>query len=457
MTITKKELRRFSKSQLLKISKENQIEVNRKSSKNVIVDIIYKNKQVRNTLTPPNKREPTAAQKAARERFVKAARERAMKTTTSNKVDIENSYPEPPKPLSKREQLDILIAKKLEKLTLKPTASNQPEPPKVIKPEEPVEVSKMIEAQVPTQKLKQDERKVEQEVQNKEVVSLNDKDQDKVISNKLKGISIKNDNVVLSRAMENAQRLRRHRFNNNMAPSKDDTNNKRLVRDLKMNAKVRQTRAIEQLVGANKTTDNFDRKLLNSQAVSNKQRFMKAIERQRHKEGLGFTPEIVDIDIELGIESSNPISKLASLLLERQRERQGGEEQEEQPQEEQPQEEQKEEEKQPEEDLNITLSPLTKNELGDILVRAGVVRSTEKERVIRGNTKPQMIKLVIDNKDKTEIHYKRALVVKQITKQENKELKKTQGQEGSQPITELEEGQSVPNTQGQSLSQTIFG
>ena len=47
----RKELRRIKKSELLKICLDNSIDCNRKSSKNELVDKIFKNKELRNSLS----------------------------------------------------------------------------------------------------------------------------------------------------------------------------------------------------------------------------------------------------------------------------------------------------------------------------------------------------------------------------------------------------------------------
>ena len=418
MTISKKELRRFSKSQLVKIAKENQIEVNKKSSKNVLVDIIFKNKQVRNKLTAPNKREPTAAQKAARERFVKQAKERALKKTTATKEDIDSAYPEAPKPLSNQEQKNIVIAKKLEGLTPKPTASDQQEQPKVLKPVEPVEVAKAIEASVPTLKVATDKKIVEQEKSTAPVATLNDK-RDEVVSKELYTTTYKSKDTILSQAMKNAQLLKRHRFNNTTAPSADITNMERIKNNLKHNAKARQTAAREEINSRMKSTDYYDRQIINGQTQETKRRFEEALLKQAHKDDLGFAENVNEVDSVLQIEEDNPISQLAQLLIERRKERELGTP--EQPQEQQ--EEQKEEPTPEQSKADFYTEQLKTFTVADL---NEIIRRTRERKPANVRTKAAIIEYMVNNIEKFEntiLLFKRMKEREQGVNQEREQTK----------------------------------
>jgi hypothetical protein len=62
--LTKKEINRYKKNDLLKIAKDNGIEANRKMSKRELVNKVYKNKSLRKSLKAPEKRKLTEKQKA---------------------------------------------------------------------------------------------------------------------------------------------------------------------------------------------------------------------------------------------------------------------------------------------------------------------------------------------------------------------------------------------------------
>ena len=74
--ITKKEMKRNSKAQLLKIAKNGGLQVSKKMSKVMIVDMIFKTKSLRASMKAPAKKQPSAAQLAARKKCPKTANPR---------------------------------------------------------------------------------------------------------------------------------------------------------------------------------------------------------------------------------------------------------------------------------------------------------------------------------------------------------------------------------------------
>jgi len=369
MPITKKGLRRFKKAELVKIAKDNSIMVKKSLSKNVIVDMIFKNKSVRNTLTAPAKKKGTPAQIAARKRFAEMSKKRAMKTAQAPVEKIEEAYPKKPEPLNKQEKKQVKIAVKRQNKLPNPTVGNKPEPIAPPKKEETIKQAKKIAKETPERVLKQDKRKVESEKGAKTVIVLKEDNETKE-KGKINETDFKNNKVFQSRAMRNAQKLKRHLFSQKSGKPVYKTRAQTLKSGLRMSAKQRQARALERITSTMKTSDLLDRSIANKQTADHKRRMDEATDRAIHKEELNRNKDIVEIDNELGIEETNPLSKIAELLLARNKERQG----------QVPgvvEEEKEKTEEVPEEDIVFKrrLELLTKPDLINILSKNNLIRS----------------------------------------------------------------------------------
>ena len=321
MPVSKKELRRYNKADLLRLAAENNIEVRKSVSKNVIVDMLYKNKSIRDTLSAPPKRGATPAQLEARKKFAEFSKKRGKAQLPVEENKIEESYKKPAEPLSTLEEKVVKVAVKREKLPPKPTASNQPDLHGApLKKQETAEEAKKIEENIVERNLPIDSKELESELGKKRVLKLEENKKD-LQKQAVKTTDYKHSGAILSRSMKNAQYLKRHNYNQDSSKAVYRTQQDLINSGLKMEKDMRKTRTIEEAVSRLKTTDEFDRAVSNGQALLNKERMDKAILRTQHKDRLPYNEDIVDIDNELGIEESNPMSKLAELLLQRQNER----------------------------------------------------------------------------------------------------------------------------------------
>jgi len=88
---TKKELKRYTKLELQKTLKDNNITFNNKSKKNDLVELVFSNENLLKTLVLKPKRIPTEKQLAAREQFAERAREKSRKLKEIRLLALEKS------------------------------------------------------------------------------------------------------------------------------------------------------------------------------------------------------------------------------------------------------------------------------------------------------------------------------------------------------------------------------
>ena len=149
--ITKKEMKRNSKSQLLKIAKEGGLQVSKKMSKAMIVDMLFKNKDLRSKMIAPAKRKPTEKQLAARKKFA----ERARKKTSATNVEIKSATIRPPI----TEPSTSVAVKSRVKVDPKASNKNEPAPRSLkMKPRQSTKIGKIVASTAPKMRVSTDKK-----------------------------------------------------------------------------------------------------------------------------------------------------------------------------------------------------------------------------------------------------------------------------------------------------------
>lgn len=309
MPITRKELRRFKKADLLKLCLDNSIDCSRKSSKNELVDKIFKNKELKGTLIAPPARQISEKQRANLKSF-------RFKTTSELSTDVSANILQA-KPVAALEA----VAPKSKK-DVEPTASNQAEVVAILEQNDKQELKQEKEIAVSTP--------LEPQSRNKEAKILNTiKDKVDVVAfdhlddkkrGQVEALEPQSDKKFRDKASEVATRLKAPLggsvFDANRQRSLD-SHTSRLLRRINTNKKKRHVSGRELLVSIIKTTDAFDRKLFSRHADKNRGRLQGA-----RVKALGLDKDKFDGDLEaLGRDVGEELSEIKkgdnlSLILE---------------------------------------------------------------------------------------------------------------------------------------------
>ena len=260
--LTKKEITRYTKKELLAICRKSGIKCNTKSSKAMLVAEVLRNKDLRSTLAVKGKRAMSDKQKEnlARFRFKKKA------ITPEEDDSALVRKPVPVAALSKPNPKS--------RVKVNPTASNKVEAPcKSIEQNTQAQVllNKSVAVNTPEEPK---QKKVGKDVKIAGKINIMEEEFRDDIEGKLLYTEYKFEKRTRDRASLNANKLHhQHTFADQLDQGGMPSHTKRLLGRIGENRKVIRTRNREFGDSTNKTTDRVDRKVLNSrQEKSEKER-----------------------------------------------------------------------------------------------------------------------------------------------------------------------------------------
>lgn len=320
--ISKKEMKRNSKALLLKIGKEGGLQVSKKMTKNMIVDMLFKNKSIRKSMKVPPKKPPTPAQLKARKAFTE--RMKKGKSSSGHKSGHNDNNDKNGvtghKVRSPIEQPSTSAVNIKSKVKIDPTASNKLEPPpKTLKetPRQSTQFQKMIASTAPKLNIKTDKTVVERQIIGK--IPIIEQTQHKKESGRLIATDFKFSSIIKTKANKNATLLLREMDNYN-----DFVNVRRRthIDELRSRMKVNTKNVIGflklDLSSNSKTDDRIDRKIRNGITLQNNQKIKRAMNSTERTEDKDFG-DLEEIIEEIAItDEENPLSKIMKMLLLRQ-------------------------------------------------------------------------------------------------------------------------------------------
>lgn len=305
MAITRKEIRRFNKSELLKLLKEKGQVVSKKMTKNALVDIIMKNKTIRGSLTAPPKRKATPAQLKTQQAF----KDRLTKKTGITKAEADAVVPKA-----------VKAPPKQSKKVIQPTASNQLQPinpSNVEKPSERPGVEKKLDITAPKMKVSTDNNPREKS-QIKGMITIIEQEQHKDNVGKLVVTDYKNAEKIKSKAEQDATKLKREYTAPLNVTRSSRTHISELRARLGLNKKNGNAFLLLDLVSNSKISDNLERKIKNSVTLSSKKLFNESVLKSERRGEKRFG-ELEELEIEIQKQPENPLKKIIDLLLLRQK------------------------------------------------------------------------------------------------------------------------------------------
>ena len=311
--ITKKEMKRNSKAELLKIAKGAGLQVSKKMSKVMIVDLMFNNKPLRASMKVPNKKPPSAAQLKARNAFA----ERARKGKKSlNSQELESSSVRSPKEVASTSAVNTKSRVKID-----PTASNQLAPPQAnLKPQPitSIKVAKKIASTVPTMKVNTDKAPKEgKQIIGK--VGIVENKTHKKSAGKLVATDFKFSSIIKGKANKNATLLKREFKTAPQVENKRRTHIQELRQRMKNNKQIIKKDAVVDFQANNKISDRIDRKILNGSSIKNNIFLKQSLDNTLRREDKTFG-DLEDLVDEVAItDDNNPLKKVIDLLLLRQK------------------------------------------------------------------------------------------------------------------------------------------
>lgn len=263
--LTKKELNRYKKAELLKICKDNNISCSTKSSKAELVSSIFKNKSLRKSLPLKPKRKMSEKQRANLEKF-------RFKNTISKEQDESATIRSPlPAPVS------ITKPNPKSKVEVNPTASNKNEPAPASLKQDPSETNKnksiakktLVE---PADKKAKILKPIEEKIQVVGQFGESKEGKVKTVLNKL-------DKRLRDKASFSANKLTSQLGGTQFDAKRQeklDSHTQRLLNNIRLNKKKERIKGIEHIISTNRTTDYFDRQLAGQHQKLSKMRIDRA-------------------------------------------------------------------------------------------------------------------------------------------------------------------------------------
>jgi hypothetical protein len=298
---TRKELRRIKKADLLEICLDNNIECNRKSSKNSLVDKIFKNKKLRGSLPVPPPRQISEKQRANLTKFrYKKTAELPVDVSANVRKAVEVAAPSKPNPRSRVE--------------LDPTASNRNEeaPDSLLQNPSDTNKGKAIAKATPVEKPDR-KAKVEKAVAGKtQVVGQFGESK----GGKVERLEPKSDKKFRDKASEVATQLRAG-LHGSVFDAKRmrsvDSHTARLRRRVVQNKKKDLMSNHEFLVSTIKTTDQFDRNLFNRHTSRNNKGMDSARGRATKTQNAAFDGDLEELGEDLLVNDLGELKSADSL------------------------------------------------------------------------------------------------------------------------------------------------
>ncbi len=304
--LTKKEISRYSKKELLKICREVGVSCNTKSSKSMLVAEVLKNKGLRSTLAVKGKRALTDKQKANLARF------RFKKNPISN-LESNSAVVNKPVPVA-----SISVANPKSRVKVNPRGANKTAQPCNIKENVATELAKEKALAKATPKLPQP-KKAGQDVKIVGSVKIMEEEfRDDMQKKKLVNTEYKFEKRTRDRASLNANKLHHQHSDaqDTARLGKSTSHTTTLLKRTNVNAKMIRTRNEEFGTTTTKTSDRLDRLLLSKrQEKADKQleeadKLAKKDERDFDEEGEEEEPTEVEREREV-----KRLSKVQQLIL----------------------------------------------------------------------------------------------------------------------------------------------
>ena len=302
---SKKSINRHSKNDLLKFALDNGIGVRKSHSKRSIVEAIFKNKSVRDTLPLKAKRIMSAKQKANLNRF------RFKKSTTKEQDDsavvskpIPVAAPSKPNPKSS--------------VKIDPTASNKVEPVPASIKQNPSNTNKgkAIAEATPQEKMKP-KASVDKFLKGKELIT--DIDTGEVKGGKVKGLLTKIDKQTRDKASFHAERLHQQLGGTNADAKRMravDSHTQRLLNRTSINKGLIVVKKKGYRSSTSKSSDDFDRNVLNRHSKRNKKIIAQAVRRAKGQQDKTFDGQLDSLGEPTPLQSgASQLDKVNRLLL----------------------------------------------------------------------------------------------------------------------------------------------
>ena len=300
--ITRKIINRHSKKYLIDFAKSNGLKVNKSTSKKIVVDLLFKNKSLRNKIPVKEKRKLSDKQRKNLERF------RFKKT--QNKEVAESSTVRAPVPSA------TIDPPQKTKVKIDPTASNknEPAPPTLKQDPAKTKINKVIASKTITQK-KPPKAIVPKTLPIKEPV-VDFKTGEKKTKSNVDTLLTKKDKRYRDKPSFIAEKLHSQLGGTVFDAKRStlDSHSYRIQKRIRENARVRRTRIKEQLISTNKTTDRFDRKVFNNITVKNKKGMKVAVARAKRNSQLFPDVDLIDEELELLQTTTSNTTRIEELL-----------------------------------------------------------------------------------------------------------------------------------------------
>lgn len=307
--LTKKEIRRFTKKELLKICKDNNLPCNSKSSKAELVAQVFKNKQLKNSLQakPPRKLSEKQRANLARFRFSKS----------KDKVEDDSAVVR--KPIE-----EVALSKPVKSLVkVDPTASNKNEPAPASLKQDVEKVNRELKrvAQETIKQVAPRKASIPKFIKEEEKV-VDFKTGDKVEKKETKSLLIPLDKKTRDRASFNAEKLHQQ-LGGTQADAKPmsslDSHTSRLMKRIEMNSKILKNKEREFKASTTKSSDIFDRELFDKTAKRNREQIRNAIILAREKAKREFDGDLDLLEEEIITEASDNlrVTEFMSLIEQR--------------------------------------------------------------------------------------------------------------------------------------------
>ena len=280
--LTKKEINRYNKKELMKIFKDNGIACNSKTSKTSLVAEVLKNKSLRGSLEVKAKRKMSDKQKANLSKF------RFKKSSITPEQD-DSAVIQKPKAVASREA----VASK-SKTVVDPTAGNknEPAPPSLKQNPSNTNQGKTVAETAPKMKM-QPKGSVAKLTDGKQKITDFKTGERK--GGKVSELQITSEKQFRDKASLSAERLHQGLggtvFDANRMENLD-SHTIRLTNRTSINSKRESVAKAELNAGQNKSSDNLDRRIFNSVTNKNKKKIALAEQRAKGHEERKFDAEL---------------------------------------------------------------------------------------------------------------------------------------------------------------------
>lgn len=300
---TRKTINRHNKKDLLKFARDNGLKVKTTMTKKILVDMIFRNKALRDKVPLKEKRKLTEKQKANLKKFGYKTRDRVLEE--SAKISKPIPVAAPSKPVKSAVKIDPKASNK-----------NQPAPASLKQNPAKTNIGKQIAAKTKTQNPPQ-KAVIPKTLNIKEPIT-DFKTGEKKETKEVNTLLTKKDRRYRDKPSFSAHKLKQQLGGTQFdaKPSALDSHSRRLWKNRSLNARMKRTQLKEMLISTSKSTDTFDRAIFDRLTRKNKKEMGIAVAHSKRNADRKFDATLDELDSEIKAidRTTSAVDKTAEMI-----------------------------------------------------------------------------------------------------------------------------------------------